>query len=75
MNCDTVTKQLSLMLYGELSFDEEEIVQQHLEACGTCRNELARTQSIHGSFDADELEVDPDLLADRRRDCASRPPR
>jgi hypothetical protein len=67
MNCDTVTKQLSLMLYGELSFDEEEIVHQHLDTCAVCQNELAKTQAVHGSFDNNEVEVDPVLLANCRR--------
>jgi hypothetical protein len=68
MNCDTVTKQLPLMLYGELSFDEEEIVQQHLDQCPACQNELARTQEIHRSLDNQEIEIDPVLLANCRRD-------
>lgn len=67
MNCDTVTKQLSLMLYGELSFDEEEIVQQHLDTCASCQNELAKTQAVHASFDKNEVEIDPVLLANCRR--------
>jgi hypothetical protein len=67
MNCDTVTKQLSLMLYGELSFDEEEIVQQHLDVCSPCRDEMAKTQAIHSSFDRQAVEVDPVLLANCRR--------
>jgi hypothetical protein len=67
MNCDTVTKQLSLVLYGELSFDEEEIVQQHLDICSGCRNELEKTRAIHDSFDRQAIEVDPVLLANCRR--------
>ena len=33
MICEAVVKQLPLLLYGELTFDEEEAVHQHLEAC------------------------------------------
>ena len=44
MNCDTAAKQLPLMLYGELTFDEEELLQQHLESCGSCRSELSHDQ-------------------------------
>jgi predicted anti-sigma-YlaC factor YlaD len=54
MNCDTVAKQLPLMLYGELSFDEEEIVQQHLDNCLVCQAELDRTRAIHEQFEAVE---------------------
>ena len=45
MNCDVVIQQIPLMLYGELSFEEEELMQQHLDACVSCRSETERTQS------------------------------
>lgn len=67
MNCDAVTKQIPLMLYGELSFEEEELVQQHLEACGSCRGESDRAKALHKCVDSAEFELDPALLADCRR--------
>lgn len=67
MNCDTVAKQLPLMLYGELTFDEEEIVQQHVDNCLVCQAELDRTRALHQQFDTIEAEVDPVLLANCRR--------
>ncbi len=67
MNCDAVVKQLPLMLYGELSFDEEETVQQHLDACHACQTELTKTQALHRHFDAAESDLPPDALTDARR--------
>ena len=67
MNCDIVAKQLPLMLYGELTFDEEEVVQQHLESCGSCRSELVKVTKFQRGLDCAEVEVDAALLADCRR--------
>ena len=67
MNCDVVIQQIPLLLYGELSFEEEELMQQHLDACVSCRSETERTKALHASIDSAELEPDPVLLADCRR--------
>lgn len=67
MNCGTITKQLSLMLYGEVTFDEEEQIHQHLEACPSCRSEFERVKSLHRRLNAAEMEVPPGLLQDCRR--------
>ena len=37
MDCATVRDQLAFLLYGELSFDEEEKMETHLDACADCR--------------------------------------
>jgi hypothetical protein len=67
MNCETVARQLPLMLYGELSFDEEEALQQHLETCSGCRNALVKTTKIQRNLDRSEVDFEPALLADCRR--------
>jgi len=67
MNCDLAERQLSLMLYGELSFDEEELLEQHLDGCNACRAELTRAKAMHHALDAREPEMDGALLADCRR--------
>ena len=38
MSCAAAREQLALLLYGELSFDEEERVESHLDACAECRD-------------------------------------
>ena len=40
MTCTEARDQFALMLYGELSFDEEERVESHLDTCSECRAAL-----------------------------------
>lgn len=72
MNCDKVVKALSLLLYGELTFEEEEAVHQHLEECGNCRQALERERSMHRALDEAELPVPADLLVECRRELRQR---
>ena len=67
MICDDATRQLSLMLYGELSFDEEEAIHQHLEACEPCRSALDQVRAVHARLDSGEPDLPPQLLQDNRR--------
>ena len=67
MNCESVAGQLALMLYGELSFDEEELLQQHLDACEACRSEFVAMQRLHTELDLREIPVDSNLLTSCRR--------
>jgi hypothetical protein len=65
--CDSVGKGLSLFLYGELSFDEEEQFEQHLEACPACRGALERERQFQSVLDQAAMPLPPDLLAQCRR--------
>lgn len=67
-DCGWVRGQLALLLYGELSFDDEERVESHLEACGECREELKREQALHAAFDGVEITPSPSLLRECRED-------
>jgi hypothetical protein len=67
MTCDATAKQLPFLVYGELSFDEEEQLHQHMESCAGCRDEYRRLQDVYKTIDMAELEPDPKLLADCRR--------
>jgi hypothetical protein len=67
MNCNLAAQQFSLMLYGELSFEQEELLQQHLDGCGDCRTEWTRVKDIHRALDSQEPDFDLPLLADCRR--------
>lgn len=72
MSCEGVRKQLALMLYDELSFEEEDLVQRHLETCEACRMELSRAKKLHAELDSAELSLSPQLLQSCRRNlCAS----
>ena len=37
LNCKNIQGQFALLLYGELSFDEEERIESHLDGCTECR--------------------------------------
>jgi HEAT repeats/Putative zinc-finger len=67
MNCESAVKQLPLMLYGELSFDEEERIHEHVDKCAECKAELKRVQQMQRAFDAVEPEMPATLLQDSRR--------
>jgi hypothetical protein len=64
--CTEVRNQLAMMLYGELSFDEEEIVETHLDACAECRAALERQRELHVAFDRLQVEPPPSLLRECR---------
>ncbi len=66
MTCESVRKQLSLYLYGELSFDGEEAVAQHLDGCAGCAEALDRERRMQRAVDMGEL-VPPVELLDRCR--------
>jgi hypothetical protein len=68
MSCDSIRNQFFLLLHGELPFDEEELVEQHLAACADCRAELERQRKLGEVLSAQALEVPEDLLARCRRD-------
>jgi hypothetical protein len=70
MNCDVAKNQIPLFLYGELSFDEEESFEAHLEGCPVCRDEVARQTVLHRTLDRIELIPSAALLAKCRRDFA-----
>jgi hypothetical protein len=62
MTCEEARDRLALLVYSELSLDEEEAVEQHLESCAECRGELARLRSVEQALDQRELDVSPFLL-------------
>jgi hypothetical protein len=64
--CARVREQLAMMLYGELSFDEEEVVETHLDTCAECRDALERQRELHVAFDRFEVEPPPSLLRECR---------
>jgi len=66
MSCDWIRSVLSLFIYGELSFDEEEKVHGHLETCESCRASLERERALHSALDDATLEPPPYLLTQCR---------
>jgi len=72
VTCKTMREQFALLLYGELSFDEEERVEAHLDACQPCRVALEREKSMHAAFDNVEITPSPTLLRECREDLRVR---
>jgi hypothetical protein len=59
-----------MLLYGELSFDEEGKVEDHLETCADCRAALEREQELHAAFDRVAVEPPASLLRECRATLA-----
>jgi HEAT repeats/Putative zinc-finger len=72
MNCESVKKNAALFLYGELSLEEEQSFQDHIEACAECRQAFESEKRVHQALDGREMEPEPALLARCRRDLAGR---
>jgi hypothetical protein len=72
MNCEAVSRNLSLFLYGELSIEEEQEFQDHIEACAECREMFDQEKAIHDLLEQREKLPPPALLARCRRDLSLR---
>jgi hypothetical protein len=72
MNCESVKKNAALFLYGELSLEEEQSFQDHIETCAECRREFEAEKRLHEVLDNREMEPEPALMARCRRDLADR---
>jgi hypothetical protein len=71
MKCDDAGKLIPLFVYGELSFDEEERLEQHLDDCTACRAEVKRVKAVLSAVDEQELDVPSSLLIQCRRGLRS----
>lgn len=67
-SCSEVKDFFALYLYGELSFDEEERVESHLDACAACRTALERQREVQMALDNIGIEPAPSLLRSCRED-------
>ncbi len=67
MNCQQAQTRLSLYLYGELDFAQEEELEQHLAECALCERALIREKSWHSTLNAGNTDVPLDLLAQCRQ--------
>ena len=72
MKCEDARKTLPLFLYGELSFEDEEQLEVHIDECGACRDALAREKALFKSLDAAEMVPSAELLADCRAQLRQR---
>jgi hypothetical protein len=72
MKCEEARRTLPLFLYGELSFEEEEQLELHVDECQGCRIALEREKSLFKSLDAAELTPSRQLLENCRGELRSR---
>lgn len=68
MNCESASKSFSLFLYGELSLEEEQSFQDHLDGCEACRRAFEREKTMHRLLEEREILPQAALLARCRRD-------
>lgn len=72
MNCESVKKNAALVLYGELTMEEEQSFQDHLDACAECGREFETEKRVQAALNQRAVEVDAALLVRSRRDLALR---
>lgn len=70
MTCEDARRAIPLIQYGEISFDEEELVHAHLGQCAECQAELEREKALHSFLDDRELDISPFQLRRSRDELA-----
>ncbi|HUO29009.1 MAG TPA: HEAT repeat domain-containing protein [Bryobacteraceae bacterium] len=68
MNCETVTKLIPLYFYGELPPDDEDALEQHLDACAACARLAESQRRLSAALDRRESQPSAALLAECRHD-------
>jgi hypothetical protein len=71
-SCAALKDFFALYLYGELSFDEEERVESHLDGCAGCRKALERQREVQAALDNVAIEPAPSLLRSCRENLQYR---
>jgi anti-sigma factor RsiW len=74
MHCLDVRVELQAYVDGELSPERATLLEQHVAACGDCREALARMQTVVAALETWPLAVEPaDLTTRVMADVRSRP--
>jgi anti-sigma factor RsiW len=68
MNCESVTKLIPLYFYGELPPEEEDGLEQHLDACAACARLAESQRTLSATLDRREMQPSAALLAECRHD-------
>jgi hypothetical protein len=71
MTCRDAQSKLSLYLYGELEFTQEEEFEQHVSECAVCDRALTREKAWHSSVNAERTDVPLELLAACRNELSA----
>jgi hypothetical protein len=68
MNCESVAKLIPLYFYGELPPEEEDRLEQHLDACADCARLAESQRALSAAIDRREMLPSAALLAECRHD-------
>jgi anti-sigma factor RsiW len=68
MNCESVTKLIPLYFYGELPPEEEDQLEQHLDACAACGRQAESQRALSAALDRRAAQPSAALLAECRHD-------
>jgi len=66
MNHNEIKKLIQLSLYGELTNEEQSVLELHLKDCNECRNELEQQRNLLSLISDKKNEVDDKLLMEAR---------
>jgi HEAT repeat protein/putative zinc finger protein len=72
MKCEEARERMPLFLYGELSFEEEERLETHIDQCAGCREALGREKVLSQAFDAAQAVPSQGLLDNCRAELRGR---
>jgi hypothetical protein len=71
MTCESARNQFTLLLYGELGFDDEENLEQHMDTCADCRAAFEHDKALHSALDLSDAPLPTGLLPSCRRQLFS----
>jgi len=66
MNHNEIKKWIRLSLYGELTNEEQSVLELHLKDCDECRNELEQQRNLLSLITTKKNDVDDKLLIEAR---------
>ena len=72
MKCEEAQERMPLLLYGELSFEEEERLETHIDECAGCRDALAREKALFEAIDGAQMVPSQALLDQCRAELRGR---
>jgi hypothetical protein len=68
MNCESAAKLIPLYYYGEMPPEEEDRLEQHLDACAACTRQAESQRAVHAALDRRAMQPSAALLAECRHD-------
>jgi hypothetical protein len=68
MNCESVAKLIPLYYYGELPPEDEDQLEQHLDACAACARQAESQRAVSAALDRRAIQPSAALLAECRHD-------